>query len=815
MGADKQREQRWRPRILGWALLLAVLGSSLGCGRSGSGVERVVLVTIDTLRADRLGSYGDLGARTPVLDQLAAQGVRFENAIAPVPLTLPSHTSLMTGQQPPAHGVRHNSVFAVAPDTPLLAESLREAGYTTAAFVAAFVLDARYGLDRGFDVYDDDVGQRRASKSPFSFAERRGDEVVDAALAWLADAPDRFFVWVHLYDPHADYDPPPEYLERAAGDAYAGEIAFADAQVGRLLRAITRRWGPDGLVVAVTSDHGESLGEHQEPTHSYTIYEATQRVPLILAGHGLPAGQVVDATVRLVDVAPTLLWLTGAAALDGAQGRSLARLIHLGPEQEERVAYVETLATQLEMAWSPLLGVRTTRHKYIRAPQPELYDLGEDPGETRNLALVQPELARELDGLLERELQVARPVEASLELGAEDRTRLESLGYVVPGEGTLRGELGVVGGLNPRDLMLDAIRVRDARSALAGGRPERALELLEPVQGGGPHVAQTRAQAALAAGRAEQAVAIMEAAPGDYVTDRTLLGMAYLAAGRLPEARRTLEGAHREDPDAHGPLLALARLAHREADPVAAERWLREAERVAPQPEGPRLELAVLRLDQGRVDEADALLEGIGGHFLTDPPRALRLARAEHAAGRTARALEILRGALRERPAHARLLAAYTEWLESEGRFDEALVARRRAHAQDPDDPAAKNDLAWGLALAGRNLERALALAREAAEALGDDAAVLDTLATVHLLRGEPDAALRAADRALAANPEALRPDLLFLRAAALEALGQEPEARDALRAMQEAGAIAPHWRERAEGLAQRLGVGAARAAPG
>jgi arylsulfatase A-like enzyme len=333
---------------------------------------------------------------------MAAQGVRFETAISPAPLTLPSHASLMTGLDPPRHGVRHNSIHRLAAGVPTLAEHMRAHGMATAAFVGALVLDRRFGLDRGFDVYDDRMERRSARFS--GYAERPADHVVDAAVAWLERAPQRFFLWVHLYDPHVEHQPPPGFAAAFARRPYLGEIAFADQQTGRLVRAVRDRFGDEGLLVAITSDHGESLGEHGEPTHAYTVYDATQRVPLILLGTGLPAGRVVATPVRLLDVAPTLLATVGARALD-SDGRDL-RPLWEAPDAggDPPAAYVETLATHLDYGWSPLVGLRTERFKYIRAPRPELYDLAADPGELHDLADRDPERVRRLDAALERRL---------------------------------------------------------------------------------------------------------------------------------------------------------------------------------------------------------------------------------------------------------------------------------------------------------------------------------------------------------------------------------------------------------------------------
>jgi len=268
------------------ALLLAVALLANACSR---GPERVLLVTIDTLRADRLGCYGREGAQTPTLDGIAAEGVRFETAISPAPVTLPSHASLMTALDPPSHGVRYNSIFRLEEGFPTLAEGMRTAGFKTAAFVGAMVLERDFGLARGFDSYDDQMpprwGMGRAQR-----AERSADAVVDEAIAWLEKAPDRFFLCVHLFDPHAKYEPPPDFARAFPDDPYAGEIAFVDAELGRLLKHLNQRWPDQRTLVVATSDHGESLFDHDEPTHSYGIYDSTQRVPLLMQGPGLGVG---------------------------------------------------------------------------------------------------------------------------------------------------------------------------------------------------------------------------------------------------------------------------------------------------------------------------------------------------------------------------------------------------------------------------------------------------------------------------------------------------------------------------------------------
>jgi choline-sulfatase len=552
--------------VLGALLAIA----PLACAPGEKDVpDRVVLVTIDTLRADRVGCYGDADARTPFLDTLAARGVRFETAVSPAPLTLPSHASLMTAVDPPIHGVRHNAVHRLDAALPTLAERMRDAGYATAAFVAAFVLDRRFGLARGFGHYDDAV--ERHSSATVGYAERPAGPVVDAALAWMAEAPPRFFVWIHFYDPHAEYAPPAGFAAGFARRPYDGEIAYVDHQLGRLVDALVERGGSEGLLVAVTSDHGESLGEHGELTHSYTLYDATQRIPLILAGPGVPAGRVVSEPVRLVDLAPTLLGLAGAEPLAGVEGRDL-RPLFSGAAAPPRVAYLETVATHLDFGWSPLFGVRAGHFKYIRAPRPELYDLAADPGEHENLAQRDPERVAELDALLTERLSrgAHRGVAASLDPGA--RARLRSLGYVVPEE-PAEVDFESASGPDPKDeigLLATMIRAE----GLAGrGRPQEALEVLRPFEASGTALPALRAAIALGAGEPDLAardarwVLAREPDRGDLLV---ILGRSFEARGDDRGARRAFERAAAVDPRLSAAWLGVARTAERLGDAPAA-----------------------------------------------------------------------------------------------------------------------------------------------------------------------------------------------------------------------------------------------------
>ncbi|MGH9464339.1 MAG: sulfatase, partial [Thermoanaerobaculia bacterium] len=343
---------RRRRSSLALAALLAA-----GCDRPAR-EGNLLLVTLDTVRADRLGAYGYAPATTPNLDRLAAEGVRFAQAQAAAPLTLPSHATILTGQLPPGHGLRQNGAPVAGPGLATLAGHLAAAGYRTGAFVGSFVLDHRFGLSQGFDVYDDEV-ERDVSMTAGLEAERPGGEVVDRALAWLAEDDGRpFFAWVHLYDAHAPYAPPEPFAAAHPGRPYDGEIAAVDAEVGRLLEQLQTQRLTEQTVFAVASDHGEALGEHGEPTHGVLLYEGSLRVPLILSASGiLPAGWVVEEPVGLVDLAPTLATLVGHPWSAGGDGRDLSTALRARNEPPRADLYAETEYPTL-FGWSGLAALR-------------------------------------------------------------------------------------------------------------------------------------------------------------------------------------------------------------------------------------------------------------------------------------------------------------------------------------------------------------------------------------------------------------------------------------------------------------------------
>ncbi|MEQ8766599.1 MAG: sulfatase-like hydrolase/transferase [Planctomycetota bacterium] len=411
-------------------VLVALLSLTLGCSQEPD-QPSVLLVTIDTLRADRLGCYGYEGADTPNLDALAERGVQFLSAMSQSQTTLPSHTTILTGALPPYHGVRANGLYVLEPDVETLAERFRAKGYRTGAIVASVVLDKSYGLDQGFESYDDAIVDPTRKHQPGermeSQFERRGDEITRLAKQWIDEHDgEPWFLWVHYYDPHFPYAAPGELGEAFKSRPYDGEVAYADRQVGELIDHA----GDEALVV-VTSDHGEGLGDHEE-THRLFIYEPLIHVPLLIAGPGVEAVGRTAGVVSSIDIAPTLL--DHCDVPPGglvSQGRSLEPVLRGEDLPAGDPAYAENVHVFHTYGWSPLYGLRDVRYKFIEAPEPELYDLQQDPGESNNLAAAEPDrLSAYRERLQELMQKTQRRLSNSRELSAEDRARLASLGYV-------------------------------------------------------------------------------------------------------------------------------------------------------------------------------------------------------------------------------------------------------------------------------------------------------------------------------------------------------------------------------------------------
>ena len=417
--------------------------------------QSVVIVTLDTTRADYLPMYGSGIVQTPAMDRLAREGVVFDRAESVAPLTLTAHTSLFTGLYPPRHGVRDNAAAPLTADHPTLAEILHGQGWHTAAFVGASVLAADRGLSRGFDVYDDG-GTAQAGRSP----RRPANEVIDGALAWLFAASESpFLLWVHLYDAHAPQSPPDEYRRAYPADQYSAGIAFADSQLGRLLDALDRQPSTRDTIVVVAGDHGESLGDHGEFEHGIFLYESALHVPLVVRAPDVRRGHIQDL-VSLVDVTPTVLGLLGIRSV-ASDGVSLVASLCGRDGPATRWVYAESMYPR-HFGWSALRAMRDTRYKFIEAPRPELYDLDADPFEDHNLASVQPDVVARMRarlGALDTSAKAADP-RSSREVPAALRARLMSIGYVSGAASPAAGEAP-----DPKDFiqLFNAVRHHEGR----------------------------------------------------------------------------------------------------------------------------------------------------------------------------------------------------------------------------------------------------------------------------------------------------------------------------------------------------------------
>ncbi len=547
--------------VLAFAAL--ALGALAGGSRAGAARRNLVLITLDTTRADHLGAWGWPYAHTPNLDALAARGTRFVRCDTAAPITLPSHASILTGLYPPRHGVRDNGTFALSAQVPTLAERLAARGYDTAAVVSAVVLARRHGLDRGFRIYDDDLGAGYAAGSEVS--ERQAEATTTAALAAAARLRPPFFLWVHYYDPHEEYRPPSRFADAASGPnrLYDGEIAYMDEQIGVLLRRL-----PTDVDVVAVGDHGEMLGEHGELTHGLLLYSGARRVPLLLAGPGVPAGRTVGCLVRTVDVAPTLLALAGAPeAAPRLDGSSLLPLA-AGGAACDRVSYTESYLPFFAYKWYPLRSLAGDRFLYLRAPRSSLYDLAADAAESVDLAARQPAEMRTWEGRLRQQLQAMGERDLEPELRPENvldearRRQLASLGYVSGGGG------GKVESRqpDPRSMVDVAQALHRAAAAVQQGQCAKVLPDLQAIVQRDPHdfPALTLAGSCLEReGRPESALALFRRASRENQLSAVPVANAagcLLALHRPEEAEKEYRHALALDPTQAASAANLARL---------------------------------------------------------------------------------------------------------------------------------------------------------------------------------------------------------------------------------------------------------------
>ncbi|HZN54739.1 MAG TPA: sulfatase-like hydrolase/transferase [Candidatus Polarisedimenticolaceae bacterium] len=573
------------------ALLLA---AACGCGRSIPPSERsVVLVTLDTTRADRIGAFGGRAVPTPVLDRIAREGTIAAEATSQVPLTLPSHATILTGRYPSSHGTRHNGIYRLRPEEETLAERLSAAGLATGAFVGAYVLNRGFGTEQGFATYDDVAVDRfEGGRDQIFEAQRTADDVNARVFPWIdAHAGKRFFLWVHYYDPHDPYAPPEKPGRTLAGSGYDREISYVDACLGDLLAKLRAAGVYDRTLLVVAGDHGESLGEHGEKTHGLFLYQGALHVPLLLRAPGsVPAGRVVSGPVELTDVAPTILDYLGLPALPRAQGKSLRPRIEGRDDGRAALAHAETLMPRLEFGWSELSMVRDGRFKYIRAPRPELYDLRADPGERSDLAAVESErvgeLAASLDGWIAGTADESADTASRRTLDPDEEARLRSLGYL--GGDAVHGAVSRAGTIDPKDGIREVRALDAARDKLAAGDAAGALAGVRELLASNPRNHQARIT---------EILALIELPDLPRAEDAALAALAAVAPEE--DARGVLADK------ARGLLASVFRLEGKNAEAEALYRKLLAHD---PMDDGVAVDLVRLLTDTGRLDEADRIL---------------------------------------------------------------------------------------------------------------------------------------------------------------------------------------------------------------
>ena len=669
--APRHRTRRSIAVIVVAAMALAIAAFVVSRRRPAVAIQsfpdqNVLLITLDTVRGDALGCYGGPAA-TPNLDRLARQGVRFDFAHAHAVVTLPSHTSILTGRYPFEHGIRDNSGYRLAAGTPTIATLLKSEGYQTAAFIGGFPLNARFGLTAGFDVYDDRIGETHGPVE-FAMPERRADAVVAAARGWITAQPARWFAWVHLFDAHAPYEPPPPFDRQYGDRPYYGEIAYVDQQLSplvELVRAQTR-----STLIVVTADHGEALGDHGESTHGLFAYESTLRVPLIVAqvtpGREAPERGDTSSPVsaRHIDLLPTILGALALPVPPGLQGQSLIA----GTRDEGAVSYFEAMSASLNRGWAPLTGILAGREKFVSLPLPELYDLASDPRETTNVVTREAERRRVLEARLAGwNASLAGTPKPE---NAETVARLRALGYTSSG------------GIKPNARYAeedDPKRLIDVDAAI-----HRGIELYEA----GKHAEALEVYRQIVARRPDLGVAISH------------LAFIYWSQGAIQPAIDTLKRALTRGVVQSGIATQLGVYL---AETGSAKEALPLLQAAA---DGIDVDsLNALGITYGHLGEAKRALDTFRSILRLDPQNVMayqNIASVDVQRGDLAGAREALTHALAIDPQSARAYTGLGAVELKEGRRDAAIQSWRRAIELDPADYDALFNLASELVSSGQ-----------------------------------------------------------------------------------------------------------------
>jgi arylsulfatase A-like enzyme/Tfp pilus assembly protein PilF len=566
----------------------------------------VLLVTLDTTRPDRLGCYGYEKAKTPRLDSLASKGVRFLNVYCQVPLTTPSHCSILTGTYPIYHLVRNNGAYALRSEITTLAEVLKGKGFETAAFVGSFTVDSRFGLDQGFDVYDDRFAEAQAFKALNS--ERKAEKVFEAFSRWFdKNHAAQFFCWVHFYDPHLPYEPPSPYKEEFADNPYDGEIACMDHYVGEVVEKLREKNILANTIIILAGDHGEAFGEKVEAGHGIFLYEGTMKVPLIFyAESHLPQGLTVKPRVRLIDLMPTVLDMLNIPANKDIQGVSLLPFI-AGKKKENLSTYIETYFPRENYGWSELVGFIGGDWKYIRAPKEELYNLKKDPEETRNAIAEEKKIAQEmrakLDEIIARNSSVLQSTKR--EMTGEEKEKLRSLGYISHSESVPSGPLP-----DPKDRIEELRLVQQAETFDLEGNFAEAAGIYEKILSLRPQTPVSYVNVALMQakmGHFEDAIRTLQQGTEKIPKSELLLtrlGHTYMVTGRLKKALEAMQAVLEVNPRSFDALLASAWILNFMGQKEEARGYFEKALAVEPENKFLRKNYAMNLATSGKIQEA-------------------------------------------------------------------------------------------------------------------------------------------------------------------------------------------------------------------
>ncbi len=648
----------WRSVSVWTTRFLFACFGMLAAAKSAPTVN-VVVITIDTLRADHLGCYGYKLIRTPHIDALASESVRFLRAYTPVPVTLPAHTVIFTGTYPTLSGMHDFSGNKLNPNQPTLATVLKQQGYVTGAVIGSAVLDSRFGLNQGFDFYYDHFDFNRLQESNLEEMERPGNVVADLALDWLGkNYHSKFFLWMHLYDPHFPYRPPAPFSEQYKDRPYDGEIAFADAQVGRLIAFLKAKDLYRNTLIVLSGDHGESLGEHGEKTHGFFIYNATLHIPVIIHLPQAPAAKTVLELVSLADLMPTILHALKVEVPAQVQGRSLLAWMTPKKDVNSRNLYAETFLPRLHFNWSELRSVETANYQFIDAPKPELYDLSKDPGETLNLYAEKKAVADELRARLNKLIQqYSANQELAEQTGLDPALmeRLKSLGYAgFSGGGNSATKASSLP--DPKDRIQIYELISDAIADSQHGKYDSSAQKLTTAL----KAEETSVPAHYLLGlnyyrlrdfpkAVDEFQRVLQLSP-DYALAVFQLGLAFARIGDFDQAIKMLQHALELDGTNFSAAYNLgAAYARKQMAPEAAAAF-RETVRIAPEYAPGHRALGELLLYQGQVDESLAELRQAEALDASDASTHAALAKALSAKHLDAEADEEMRKAQQARP---------------------------------------------------------------------------------------------------------------------------------------------------------------------